>query len=194
MWQRLQQVLAAIGGLTLLVLLGNALAPNSRQQNVPTVATSPNTAPSPNAAPSVTVTPLAVPLATWAEVKDDRAAKINRSEIAPRIPSNNQFLKSIEPKGGKLVVVYLSLKNTGKESGNTLGMSFQIFDDQGRKYEELDNFEETTSLTSWLSSKKLATPAEQLFPGGSLETAKVFRLAPDAKTFRLVINGKDFTL
>ena len=49
--------------------------------------------------------PQSVALGTWADATRNRAIKINRSNIVTQISPNNQFMKPVESKGGKLVVI-----------------------------------------------------------------------------------------
>jgi len=111
-----------------------------------------------------------------------------------QISPDNQFMKPVESKGGKLMVIYMSLKNTGQKSGNMFWSKFQLIDNQGRKYDEIEDFEETISINSWLESKGLEETGNQLFPGATAQTAKVFRVAPDADGLKLTINNANFNI
>jgi hypothetical protein len=63
-----------------------------------------------------------------ANVRADRAVKVESVKILDRIVVANQFIKPIEGKGGKLIAVYLTLKNTGKESGDMAFSRFRLVD------------------------------------------------------------------
>ena len=99
---------------------------------------------------------------TLVDVRNDRAVQIERSEVMDSIPTGNQFAKSVEAKGGKLTVVYMDLKNIGKESGNMFWTKFQLTDNQGRKYSEIEDFEEITSISMWMKSQGLEAASNQL--------------------------------
>jgi hypothetical protein len=131
---------------------------------------------------------------TMADVKSDRAVQIERSEIMDSIPSNNQFMKSVEAKGGKLIVVYMTLKNTGKESGNMFWSKFILTDSQERKYSEIEDFQEIVSIGAWLKVQGLEEATSQLFPGATAKTAKVFRISPDASNLKMMSNDKIFNI
>ena len=148
---------------------------------------SPKTQPSEVKPPKIDL----VSVGVMANVKEDRAVKIDRIESFDRIVANNQFATPIEGKGGKLIVVYMTLKNTGSESGNMSWSRFRLEDNEGRKYDEIDNF---MTQSIWFKEHGLESANAQLFPGGTGETAKIFRVASDAKNLKLVINSKIFKL
>jgi hypothetical protein len=131
---------------------------------------------------------------TWINVRNDRAIKVTNIETVDRISPNNEFMKPVEEKGGQLVVVYMTLKNTGEESGNMIWTKFQLIDSLGRKYDTIDDFEENISINTWLKKHQLEDAGIQMFPGATSETAKVFRVAPDASDFKIVVNGKSFKI
>lgn len=111
-----------------------------------------------------------------------------------KISSNNQFMEPVEAKGGQLVVLYLKLKNIGQESGDMMWTKFQVIDDQGRKYDAIKDFKETLSIDMWLKEHSLEQFSSQMFPGETIETAKVFRVAPDASELKLIVNGKSLNI
>jgi hypothetical protein len=131
-----------------------------------------------------------VPVGTELAVRNDRSVKITGSEMTESIKPSNEFLTPIEAKGGKLAIVYLTLKNTGSESGNMMFTQFTLVDSQGRQYSELEDFEELVSLNTWLEDKGLAKPEDQLFPSGEAQSARVFRVAPDSEGLQLSVNDK----
>jgi hypothetical protein len=134
-----------------------------------------------------------IPVGTLVDIKSDRAVQIERSENVNSI-AGNEFMKSVEAKGGKLVVVYMTLKNTGQESGNMFWSSFQLVDDQGRKYDEVQDFEEIVTIGAWLETQGLEDTSNQLFPGATAKTAKVFRVAPDASGLKMITDGRTFSI
>lgn len=135
-----------------------------------------------------------IPVGTFADVKNDRAVQINSSEVVNQIQPNNEFMKPVGAKGGKLVVVYMTLKNTGSESGNMFWSQFQLVDSQGRKYDKIEDFEEGVSINTWLDEQGLENVGDQLFPGAAAKTANVFRVAPDASDLKMVASGKVFNI
>ena len=126
-----------------------------------------------------------------ANVRSDRAVKVDRIQTFDRIVADNTFASPIERKGGKLIVVYLTLKNTGDESGNMAWSVFQLKDKEGRKYDEIDNF---MTKSIWLKEQGLDRDNEQIFPGGTAQTAKIFRVANDASKLKLAVNLTTFKL
>ena len=136
----------------------------------------------------------AISINTLVDVRNDRAVEIERSEVMNSIPTGNQFAKSVEAKGGKLTVVYMTLKNIGKESGSMFWTKFQLTDNQGRKYSEIEDFEEITSISMWMKSQGLEAASNQLFPGATAKTAKVFRTSPDAAGLKMIVNDKTFNI
>lgn len=133
-----------------------------------------------------------VPLGNWAEVRDDRAVLVSRIEIVDRVALDNPFASPIQSKGGQLVIVYMSIKNTGNESGTMSWSGFQLVDAQERKYDEIQDFEETITFSRWLKARELENTDYQLFPGGTAQTAKLFRISPDATSLKLAVNQTVF--
>jgi hypothetical protein len=127
---------------------------------------------------------------TWVNVRSDRAIQVLGLESIERIVPDNEFMKPVEPEGGQLVVVNVKIKNIGQESGGMMWTKYQLIDGQGRKYNEIDDFEESISIKQWLEKNGIETPGSQMFPGQTVEIAKVFRVAPDASDFKLTVNGK----
>jgi hypothetical protein len=126
-----------------------------------------------------------------ANVRSDRAVKVEAMKLLDRVVVDNQFFKPIEAKGGKLIAVYLTLKNTGTESGNMAWSSFILEDSQGRKYATIDD---SLTQNKWLEEQGLEPATAQLFPGGTSKTGKIFRVAADAKKLKLIVNDKSFKL
>ena len=50
------------------------------------------------------------------------------------------------------------------------------------------------TISLWAEEKGLSDPGDQLFPGGTAEVVKVFRVSPDAQELELVVNNKVFSL
>jgi hypothetical protein len=143
------------------------------------------------AVPSETTKPevsQVVPLGVADQVRDDRSLKVTSSEVFTSISSGNQFIAPIESKGGKLVGIFMSIKNTGKESGNMFWTQFQLEDSQGRKYDDIEDFTEIMTVNSWAKNQGLAEAGDQLFPGATANTVAVFRVAPDAQGLKLIVN------
>ncbi len=132
-----------------------------------------------------------ISVGVMANVRSDRAVKVDRIQTFDRIVADNTFASLIEGKGGKLIVVYLTLKNTGDESGNMAWSVFQLKDKEGRKYDEIDNF---MTKSIWLKEQGLDRDNEQIFPGGTAQTAKIFRVANDASKLKLAVNLTIFKL
>lgn len=126
-----------------------------------------------------------------AKVRTDRSVKVDGIKTFDSIVVDNQFIKPIEGKGGKLIAVYLTLENTGKESGNMAFSRFRLVDSQGRKYDELDDW---MSQSAWLKESGLESANAQLFPGGTSKTAKLFRVAEDTQEIKLMVNYQEFKL
>lgn len=129
----------------------------------------------------------AVPLGASEQVKSDRALQVNGSDTFS--PITAPYLDPVSPKGGKLVGVFMTIKNIGKESGNMFWTKFQLEDSQGRKYDDIEDFTEIVTLNSWAKNQGLAETGDQLFPGATAKTVSVFRVAPDAEGLKLIVNG-----
>jgi len=46
----------------------------------------------------------------------------------------------------------------------------------------------------WAEEKGLAEPEDQMFPGGTARTVKVFRVSPDAEDLTLTVNNQSFSI
>lgn len=130
----------------------------------------------------------------WVNVRADRAVQVVEIETVDRIAPDNEFADPVDGKGGQLVVINMKLKNTGQESGDMMWTDFKLIDSQGRKYDDIDDFSEMVSIDMWLEDQGLDKASSQMFPGATIETAKVFRVAPDASGFKLAVNGKSINV
>lgn len=175
----MKKILIALGILSLFAACTAAIGGNNSTQ------TASNSAPTTQKAEAKPAESGAAQKGQWVDVRNDRQVQVNESETVQQIASSNQFMKPVASKGGKLVVVYMTLKNTGNESGNMFWTKFQLVDSQGRKYEEIADFEEIVTINTWMGEKNLEDPASQVFPGGTAKTAKVFRVSPDAEGLTL---------
>jgi hypothetical protein len=114
-----------------------------------------------------------------ANVRSDRAVKVDRIQTFDRIVSNNPFATPIEGKGGKLIVVYITLKNTGNESGNMAWSQFKLSSedrdiqtqsDVGEgKYDSQPKVEANHSSTNNPQSRPVASPnSDKLTPDAAI--------------------------
>lgn len=123
-------------------------------------------------------------------MRNDRSLQVTGSETFSSIAA--PYLDPVSPKGGKLVGVFMTIKNTGKESGNMLWTQFQLEDSQNRKYDDIEDFTEIVTLNMWAKNQGLAETSNQLFPGATAKTVAVFRVAPDAQDLKLVVNNNKY--
>lgn len=130
-----------------------------------------------------------VPLGATDQVRADRSLRVTSSQVFDSISAGNEFIEPVESKGGKLIGVFMSIENTGKESGNMFWTEFQLEDSQGRKYDDVEDFAEIMTVNSWAKNQGLAEAGDQLFPGATANTVAVFRVAPDAQDLKLIVNG-----
>lgn len=129
-----------------------------------------------------------IPIGEWGNVRADRAIQVSSSKVGAEIFSVAYGFDTIDPKGGQLAVVFMTLKNTGSESGDLDWSGFQLVDGQGRKYAALEDWEDIFIFNRWLKENGLGESDEQLFPGATVQTAKAFRVAPDASGLMLSVN------
>lgn len=133
-----------------------------------------------------------IPLAAKTNIRTDRALTVNSLELVDQLSVNNGFTQPLEAKGGKIAIVRMTLENTGNESGNSVFTSAKLIDSQGRSYDQIQDFEEAGTIYLWEDAEGLDSINDQLFPGGIAEIAKVFRVAPDASGFTVVVNNLNF--
>lgn len=129
-----------------------------------------------------------VSLNSWGDVRGDRSIKVSGSEITDQLNPGNEFMEPLTADGGKLVVVYVDIKNTGNESGDMFWSQFALRDSQGRSYKEIADFDELMTISMWAEAQGLKDSGDQLFPGATANVAKVFRVAPDASGLVMVVN------
>ncbi len=131
--------------------------------------------------PKVKIASSSVKTDPWLDVRSNRSVKLDDVDVAYNIYPGNQFLDPIESQGGKLIIVKLSVKNTGNDTGGIAWLNAKLIDKQGRKYDELNGWSEAATLTSWLELNNMVSPkSAQLFPGQVVKTAKVFRISSDS--------------
>lgn len=157
---------------------------------------SPNGTNSSNSGEEQSSTPAdsAISVGTFSSVRNNRDLRVDGSEVLDSIQTNNQFMGNLEPKGGKLVAVYMTIENTGNESGNMLWTEFKLRDNQGRSFDDIEDFEELMIVNTWADDKGLSDPSGQLFPGATAEIVKVFRVSPDAEGLELTVNNQSFAI
>jgi hypothetical protein len=129
-----------------------------------------------------------VPRGSASPVRGDRSLVVSNSSTLPSISVSNPFMDPIQSKGGELVAVYMTISNTGNASGNMFWTTFQLVDSQGRRYDNIQDFNELITLGAWAKEQGLAEPGDQLFPGASAQTVAVFRVAPGAQGLYLLVN------
>lgn len=133
----------------------------------------------------------AVSLGTEINVRSDRSIKVTNSKSYSRISMNNPYMDmSVKPRGGKLIGVFVTVKNTGRQSGNLFWSTFQLTDNQGRIYDSIQDIEDMVVINMWANEQGYDDLLSQLFPGGTADVVIVFRVAPDAENLRLIANNK----
>lgn len=135
-----------------------------------------------------------VAVGTFGDVKSDRALRVNRSVILDAIQTSNPYVEPVESKGGKLVAVSLTVRNTGNESGNMFWTQFKLRDSQGRLFDDLEDFQDISTINAWAKEQGLSDSGDQLFPGGTADVVQVFRVSPDAKEMQLMVDNQVFEI
>ncbi|MEL6385156.1 MAG: DUF4352 domain-containing protein [Cyanobacteria bacterium J06626_18] len=130
----------------------------------------------------------AAPIGKIVTVRSDLTVAVTQVEKPESISSSRGA--TLAPEGGKLVIVYLKVGNTGSDSGDMLRTQFRLTDSQGRTYDELLTPEESGTVNLWSQDRGLDDSASQISPGDSINIAKVFRVAANAEGLRLVVNEK----
>lgn len=134
-----------------------------------------------------------IPLGQSKSVRDDRSVTVSRSEFYDSL-GGDTFSDPLESKGGKLLAVFMTVKNTGNESGDLFWTNFEVVDSQNRKYKEIADFDEMMTVSMWADDQGLDDTGDQLFPGAEANVVIVFRVAPDASGLVLDANGNRFAL
>ncbi|NER82245.1 MAG: DUF4352 domain-containing protein [Leptolyngbya sp. SIO1D8] len=142
--------------------------------------------------PTVTNTELmnqdSTPLNTAIAVSKDRSVLVERSEEVDSVSADNAFTEPVKSQGRNLIIVYVTIGNTGKEFGSIFGTQLQLIDNEGRRYDAVQDLEEAVTINMWLDKRGLEHSTAQIFPGGKVQTAKVFRVSPNAFELKLLVN------
>ena len=133
-----------------------------------------------------------VPMGTFAPVRDDRSIAVTEAKLYESIQSGNSFSSPVSGQGGLILVVYMTLNNTGKESGDMAWTSFAVEDANGYEYSELQG--QSLDLSLWREEMGLGDTDDQLFPGQNKQMAKVFRVKRDATGMKLTAGNYKFLL
>ncbi|HLG69933.1 MAG TPA: DUF4352 domain-containing protein [Chloroflexota bacterium] len=96
------------------------------------------------------------------------------------IDTGNQFEKL--DALGTWLVVYMTLKNVGKQNFGINDFDFELQDSAGTKSKVTDKIVE---MNAWLEKTGLKPLGGQIPPGVSIDTALLFDINPDAKGFKL---------
>lgn len=133
-----------------------------------------------------------VPMGTFASVKDDRSIAVTDAKLYEALQTSSSFSSPISGEGGLILVVYMTLSNTGKESGDMTWTSFTVEDANGFEYSELKG--RSFDLSLWRDAMGLGDSDDQLFPGQNKQIAKVFRVKRDATGMKLTAGNYKFLL
>jgi hypothetical protein len=117
----------------------------------------------------------------------DRSITVGQVTTSNGLKADNPFAEAID---GQIVLVYFTLTNSGSESGNVLFSSFQLSDQQGRRYDEISDL----SYSLWRDEQSLKSRSDDLYPGESRSDVAAFRIAPDASGFTLDWKGQHIQL
>ncbi|MBE7380574.1 MAG: DUF4352 domain-containing protein [Leptolyngbya sp. SIO1E4] len=130
----------------------------------------------------------ATPVNTAVAVAEDRSVLVERSEQVDAISVMNDFTEPVTGNGQDLMIVYVTIENTGEAFGSIFGTQFRLVDSDGREYDPIQNLEEAVTINMWLDKRDLEHSSARLFPGSTVQTAKIFRVAPDASELKLLAN------
>jgi len=132
-----------------------------------------------------------IPLGTPVNVREDRILTVNQSSVHDQISTQNEFIEPVLAQGGKLLAVYLTIKNSGNESGDMTFSTFKLEDSQGRSYDAISDFQDNVTINTWAEEQGLSNnSSSQVFPGGEIQIVKVFRISADASSLVLVVNNQ----
>ena len=183
-----------LSGFLLLMVIGSLVSPVTQSNLIESPRPSIDSANTISAtAPAAASGKSIFPLDTTAAITYDRSLKVTASTEVDSL-SGGEYVGSIAAKEGKLVVVYFTAENTGDDSGDLTFTSFELVDAQDRTYSELSNFEDLFIVSQWLMNKGLGSKNDQLYPGASVKSAAVFRVAPDATGLVMKTKSKQFAL
>lgn len=133
-----------------------------------------------------------VPMGTFVPVKDDRSIAVTDAKLYESLQTGNSFSSPISGEGGLILVVYMTLSNTGKESGDMTWTSFTVEDTNGFEYSELQG--QSFDLSMWRDAMGLGDSDDQLFPGQNKQIAKVYRVKRDSPGMKLAVGNYKFLL
>jgi hypothetical protein len=133
-----------------------------------------------------------IPMGVSVSVKDDRKVTVTNAVLYDYLSTGNSLVDPISGDGGKILVVYISIENTGKESGDMAWSIFRAEDNDGNTYDEIKGA--GFALSIWRDSQGFGDSGDQLYPGQSKSIAKVFRVRNGASGLKLKVNDYKFIL
>lgn len=142
----------------------------------------PVAAPKPTEPPKPTETPKPLPKVGETITAGNWEYTVEKLEKAKTL-TWSQFGNKTDAKGTWLVV-YMTLKNVGKENFSINTWDFELNDATGIKY---NTTTDVATAYGFNDLKKLAKLGEQFPPGVSTKTALLFDIAPDAKGLKLLV-------
>lgn len=133
-----------------------------------------------------------VPMGISMPVRPDRTVAVTNAALYDYIKSSNTFASPISGEGGQILVVFMTITNTGTRSGDMAWTSFSVLDGDGLEYSEIRG--QAMDLSLWMDEMGLGDSDDQLFPGQSKQIAKVFRVRRAASGMKLVAGDYRFKL
>ncbi|MEN9253101.1 MAG: hypothetical protein Q6K99_04730 [Thermostichales cyanobacterium BF4_bins_65] len=130
---------------------------------------------------------VAVELGGWVEIDPNWAVQITKVETATCIDSGNAFAGSVSAENGKLMVVYMTVRNQGQEAGSLVWSRWQLLDAQAQA--EVTDLNQLLAVSLWREAQGLRDPGERLLPGAMACTALVFRVSREAEDWLLRVRG-----
>ena len=121
----------------------------------------------------------------------NRAITVENVYFTDCLESTDEFDDPIFPKtGGKFICVELTVENTGKETGNIIFSTFQVMDENGYKFDAVDESE----IYLYASELGFDATFESIRPKSSAIILKVFEVNEDSNKLNLYWKGKSINL
>lgn len=129
-------------------------------------------------------------------VQDGLSLRVNGSDSRDSIRLNKTYFTRFVEAGtdSKLVVVYVTLRNTGNKPKRLAALDMRLRDNQGSLFERVQTIHEEFMIGLWAEERGLFNPRHPIPPDTSVETIKVFRVMSDAQRWEMLVDNRVFAI
>ena len=129
-------------------------------------------------------------------VQNGLAIRVNGSVSMDVIQLDKTYFTQFVDAGneGKLIVVYITLKNTNSNPMQLSSLEIHLRDNQGRMFERVQTIHDDFIISLWAEDRGLFNPRDLIPPKTSVETVIVFRAIPDVQSWAMLVGDQVFPI